>query len=293
MRRLVSWCRRVNVDQHIALEKQGELDLPALLRVAWAHKYLVASVALAAAIAAVVLALTTKPIYRAEVAITEVHEGSMGAGGALASQIGGLASMAGITLGAGSNVSRTAQAVLKSRHLVEEFVKRNNLMPELFPNSKKAPTLWLAVKRFQEGLLRISEDTRQGKTTLSIDWTDPETAARWANGLVALANELIRARALDEANRNVAYLREQINKTTVVELQRVMYDLIENETKTLMLANARVEYAFTVVDPAVPPELRISPQRTLMVAVGGTIGLCVGVALAYLLELIKRNRRKV
>jgi uncharacterized protein involved in exopolysaccharide biosynthesis len=283
----------VNVDQHIAVEKQDELDLPTLLRVAWNHKYLVIFVTLAAALAAVVLALTTKPIYRAEVVITEVHEGSMGAGGALASQIGGLASMAGITLGAGSNVSRSAQAVLKSRHLVEEFVKRNNLIPELFRNSKKPPTLWLAVKRFQEGILRISEDTRQGKTTLSIDWTDPATAARWANGVVALANELIRARALDEANRNVAYLREQLNKTTVVELQKVMYDLIENETKTLMLANARVEYAFTVVDPAVPPELRISPQRTLMVGVGGTMGLCMGVALAYLLELSKRSRRKV
>jgi uncharacterized protein involved in exopolysaccharide biosynthesis len=278
------------VDQHISVEKQADLDLPALLRVAWKHKFLVILVTFAAAIAAVVLALTTKPIYRAEVVITEVHEGSMGTGGALASQIGGLASMAGINLGAGSNASRSAQAILKSRHLVEEFVKRNSLLPELFRNSKKPPTLWLAVKRFQEGILRISEDTRQGKTTLTVDWTDAETAARWANGLVALANELIRARALDEANRNVAYLREQINRTTVVELQRVMYDLIENETKTLMLANARIEYAFTVVDPAVPPELRISPQRTLMVAAGLILGFCLGIALAFSVEVIGRRR---
>lgn len=262
---------------------------------AWKHKYLVGAITFAAVIAAVVLALITKPVYRAEVVITEAHAGEMGGatGAGLAGQLGGLASMAGITLGAGSGGNRSDLAVLKSRHLVEEFVKRNNLVPVMFENSKKQPTLWLAVKRFEEGIMRISEDTRQGKTTVSIDWTDPQTAASWANGVVALCNELIRNRALDEATRNVEYLREQINRTNVLELQRVMYDLIKNETKTLMLANARSEYAFTVVDPAVAPELRIRPQRTLMVAAGGVIGLSVGVAFAYLLELVMRSRRKV
>jgi hypothetical protein len=40
----------------------------------------------------------------------------------------------------------------------------------------------------------------------------------------------------------------------------VLYNLIESETKTLMLANARVEYAFTVVDPAVVPGATCQPQ---------------------------------
>lgn len=284
----------VNVDEYAETTNQSEFDLVSLIRVTWKHRFLVGGVAFVAALVAVVIALNTKPVYRAEVVITEAHAGEMGGatGGGLANQLGGLASMAGITLGGGSGASRSDVAVLKSRHLIEEFVKRNDLVPVMFEGSKKQPTLWLAVKHFQEGVLRISEDARQGKTTLSIDWTDAETAARWANGLVALCNELIRNRALEEATRNVAYLKEEINKTNVVELQRVMYDLVKNETKTLMLANARAEYAFTIVDPAVAPELRIRPQRTLMVAVGGVIGLTVGIALAYMLELIKRQRRK-
>ena len=283
------------MDQPILAETvTTETDLPALLRVAWRYKYLVLSITMLAAMISVAMALMAKPVYRAEVVITEVREGPAGSGGSgLASQLGGLASAAGISLGSGSAGNHAGQAVLKSRHLVEEFVKRNNLIPELFRNSKKQPTLWLAVKRFQEGVLRITEDTRQGKTTLSIDWTDPETAARWANGVVALANELVRTRALSEATRNVAYLREQINKTTVVELQRVMYDLIESETKTLMLANERAEYAFMVVDPAVAPELRISPQRTLMVLAGTIIGFCLGIALAFTLDVTGRWRGRV
>jgi uncharacterized protein involved in exopolysaccharide biosynthesis len=66
-----------------------------------------------------------------------------------------------------------------------------------------------------------------------------------------------------------------------------MYTLIENETKTLMLANARAEYAFTVVDPAVPPERKISPHRSIYVLFGSFVGAAVGLFVAYL----RRARR--
>ena len=50
-------------------------------------------------------------------------------------------------------------------------------------------TLWHAVKRFRELVLTIREDDANGITTVSIEWTDPAVAARWANDYVALANE--------------------------------------------------------------------------------------------------------
>ena len=94
------------------------------------------------------------------------------------------------------------------------------------------------------------------------------------------APEALRAR--EDAQRNVDYLNEQVAKTGVVELRRVLYNIIESETKTLMLANARVEYAYTVVDPAVVPAQRVSPKRTLMVASGFLIGMVVGVLTAWI-----------
>ncbi len=71
-------------------------------------------------------------------------------------------------------------------------------------------------------------------------------------------------------------------------MQRVMYSLIENETQTLMLANARAEYAFRVVDPAVAPEVRSSPNRTLIVLSGGVLGLFIGTVLAFAINLLRR-----
>jgi len=94
----------------------------------------------------------------------------------------------------------------------------------------------------------------------------------------------MRQRALEETTKNIKYLNEQIAATNVVELQRVMYDLVENETQTLMLANAREEYAFSVIDPAVAPEERISPQRRVMVMIGLVLGGVLGSALAFALH---------
>jgi LPS O-antigen subunit length determinant protein (WzzB/FepE family) len=67
-----------------------------------------------------------------------------------------------------------------------------------------------------------------------------------------------------------------------------MYNLIETETKTLMLANARVEYAFTVVDPAVAPEIRTSPKRKLIVLSGGVLGGLFGVFAVFVINIFRQ-----
>lgn len=267
--------------QHPMINRDNdEIDVVALLQVIWRYKYFIAAVAVVCGLVAVFLALSATPIYRAEVVVTETRSDGMGGAASLASQFGGLASIAGINLAKGS-IGYEAQAVLRSRHLVEEFVRRNDLAAQLLANAKTSPTLWFAVEGFQERVLSITDDKDSGTTAIAIEWTDPIIAARWANEFIALANELMRTRALNDSTRNIKYLNEQIAKTDIVEIQRVMYGLIEHETKTHMLANAREQYAFTIVDPAAVPEQRIWPRRTLMVLTGGVLGILIGIALAF------------
>jgi uncharacterized protein involved in exopolysaccharide biosynthesis len=260
------------------ISSNDEMDLGTLWRLLWDYRILIASVIAVCAVVAAVVALLTKPVYRADVVITEVRDNMSGTG-SLVGQLGGLASLAGVNLNANSP-GRESRAFLQSRSLVEAFIKRYDLLPELYKDAKKPPTMWLAVKKFRDTVLSIKEDTRKGTTTVSVNWTDPDTAARWANDLIALLNELLRNRAIDQAKRNVAYLNKQIADTKVVELQGVMYNLIETETKTLMLANVRIEYAYEVVDPAVAPEIRIRPKRALMVAFGVAFGFLIGAVAA-------------
>jgi LPS O-antigen subunit length determinant protein (WzzB/FepE family) len=265
----------------------GALDIVALWNLLWSNRWLIVVCGLAGAGIATVLALTATPLYRAEVTITEVRDPGMGAINSMSRQFGGLAALAGINLSGAAGEGSDSRAILNSRRLAEEFVSRPSVLKQLQP-AGPPQSLWFIVKKFRDSNLSISEDPRKGTITIAVVSEKPESAARWANDYVALANEIIRARALADANRNIAYLNDQIAKTSSVEIQRVMYNLIENETKSAMLANARKEYAFVVVDPAVTPELRFSPKRTLMVILGGLLGGIVGILVALGRNLWRR-----
>ena len=260
----------------------GDIDFARIWRVIRGAKYLILTSTIVCTGIALAIALATTPIFRAETVITTVRNGNLA--GQSGGQFGGLAniaSLAGVNLDSGSSADREAKAVLESRSLVQEFIGRNDLIHVLIPGTGKPPTMWLAVKDFKEGVLTIREDKRTGLVTIDVDWEDPAVAAKWANGFVALANERLRARAIDEATRNIAFLNAQIPQTSVVEVQRAIYNLIESETKTLMLANVRMEFAFTVIDPAVPPERKYRPRRSLYVLYGMFLGFAIGVLAAY------------
>jgi uncharacterized protein involved in exopolysaccharide biosynthesis len=270
----------------------GEIDLVALALLMWAHRYWLVLATIVGTAVGAYLAFTTPPTYRADVVTTEVREQGMGTAASLANQLNGLVNLSSLGLGADRS-EHNAEAVLESRLLVQEFITRNNLLPQLSPDPKTRLTLWRAVTRFQKGVVSVRQDPRRGVTTLSVEWTDPATAAQWANGLVGLANELIRTRALEEAQRNITYLNAQSEHTTDVDLRRVIFNLIENETKTLMMANGRTEYAFRIIDPAVPAEIRSGPHRTLLVTTGFLVGLLLGAMLVLAWDWVCRQRARL
>jgi uncharacterized protein involved in exopolysaccharide biosynthesis len=272
-----------------ATDVDAELDLGSLSRLIWRNRLLIGLMAFVGGALAASVAFTTATEFRADAVIAPVHQKDLGGGG-FANQLGALTSLVGVNLGQGGGNGQTADAVLDSRRLVEEFVKRNDLVPLLSGHAKKPLTLWLAVKQFKEGVLTVRKDTRRDVTTVSAEWTDPVVAARWANGLVGLANELIRRRAIDDATRNIAYLNGQLAQTNAVELRQALYDIIKNETKTLMLANGRDDYAFEIVDPAVPPERKSGPHRALMTLIGLTLGAFLGTVIAFIRDRIRAHR---
>ena len=68
----------------------------------------------------------------------------------------------------------------------------------------------------------------------------------------------------------------------VIELRQGIYRLIESQIEMVMLANVRDEYAFKILDPAVPaePNQFIRPKRLMIVIVGFMLGLLLGVSVA-------------
>ena len=156
-------------DSYGAHAQDAGIDLVVLWRVLGRYKIFIALCTLICGAAATAFALTATPMYRAEATIAEVHDSNMGGGaGAIAGQLGGLASLAGVNLGSGMGQSRDAQAILKSRRLAEQFITRYDLMGKLLEKVKGPPTLWRAVARFRKSVLDVDEDRRNGVTMISM-----------------------------------------------------------------------------------------------------------------------------
>lgn len=274
------------------LSEGGNVNVTAIFGILWRYKLLVSVVTLAGALLSVWVAMITPFVYRSEVVVTPVAPAEGTGASALAGRLGGLASIAGINLPSG-DASQNSQAVLKSRYLTQRFIETRALVPVILGGTSKKTSLWLAVDKFRDTALNIRQEKESGTTVVAIQWKDPAQAAQWANAYVALANEILRTRALEESSRNIKFLNEQISRTQVVEIQRVLYGLVENETKNNMLASTRAEYAFSVIDPAVVPEERVWPRRSLMVMTGTALGALAGGFLALLFNFWRQHRRAI
>ena len=125
---------------------------------------------------------------------------------------------------------------------------------------------------------------------MTVEWSDPAVAAAWANRLITMVNDRRRAESISEAQGSIKYLREQLSRNSAVEVQQAIYRLIEAQTKTIALANAREEYAFRVIDPAVATERPIRPKRLTMVVSAALLGLVLALALVLLRHALRRER---
>ena len=278
---------------------KDEINLVDYWRVLVRYKVMIIVITLLVTFSAVTIAWLMKPIYRAEVLLAPVSNEAGEGMSAISSQFGGFASLAGINIGpVGGDIER-ALATIKSRNFLRDFITDNQLMQVLFADKwdasaktwkvkvpSDAPTVLDAYGIFQKNILNIDADNKTGLVTLAIEWEDPQQAASWANELVGRLNNHEKQLAIEEAERSIAYLKEQLAKTSVVEMQQVIYQLMEAQTKKIMLAKVRDQYTFKVIDPAVVPEKKIRPNGKLITVLGFIFGLTVSILVAFLRSML-------
>ncbi|NRP26551.1 LPS O-antigen length regulator [Marinobacterium sp. xm-d-420] len=293
------------VEQQAATLADDEIDLRELFGVLWRGKWLIVLSTILAGTIAVLVALTMPNIYRSEALLAPVS--ADGGAGALASKYGALAGLAGISLpSGGADKTGLGLQILKSRQFFQSFVERHDVLPALMaPGSYDAQSQallldadlydstsgkWLrevqpprqakpSVQEAHEvflGLLSTSQDKETGFVTLSIEHISPVVAQKWVSWLVQDINETLRAQDLEQAEKSIAYLYEQIYATSLAELRVGLFELIQSQVETMMLAKATPEYLFKTIDPAVVPELKAKPKRSLIAALGVVLGGMLG-----------------
>lgn len=268
-----------------------------LTRIAWSRRWLIGVVTLICAATAFIVAMILPKEYDASVLVSPVTEQESHLGGlsSMMSQFGGLASLAGISPAADQKRVESL-AILQSATLTERFISQNNLLPLLYPqlwdartrgwkttDPARVPTLWKANRYFGGKIRDVYSDPKTALVSVTIRWTDAQQAASWANDLVAMTNAYTRQQAIDEAERNIAYLQSQAATTDVVEVKQAIYSLLQTQINKAMIARGTDQYALKVIDPAQVPERPSSPRPILWTAAALLAGLLVSLLVAFAL----------
>jgi uncharacterized protein involved in exopolysaccharide biosynthesis len=285
-------------------EREPDVDVGAFARFLAYNKWLLAGCVLVTAGCAGVYAWTATPIYRAETVLKPItDQGESGLG--TLNQFSGLASLAGVKMGGGTDNTATALATLDANSFLSRFIEDQHLLPVLFANRWDAerqawdpdagdqpPTMWDAVQKFRN-ILSLYPDKDTGLVTLSIEWRDREAAARWANLLVERVNAHLRAGAIRDAEDSIEYLNREYAGTVNMDVRAAIGHLLERQLEQITLANVRKEFVFKVIDPAIPPPPGkfVKPKRTVLLGVGVLLGAVLGVLAALVRASFASARR--
>jgi len=305
-------------DHRSSDQYDDEIDLRELFGVLWAGKIKIIAITAVFAIASINYALSVPNQYKATALLASAQSSGGGLSGALG-QLGGLASLAGVSIGGGeSSEGQIAQEIMKSWSYIEGFIADHDLAVELsavqgwskdsnelqindgvYDTENKQwlveneagvtgpPSSWSLFNAFS-GRLTILDDRKSGMVSVSIEYYSPQVAKQWVDLYVESINRFMQQRQVTKVSRNIEYLQEQIGKTSIAEMQEVFYSIIEEQTKNKMLAEASPDYAFVTVGPSMVPEEKSQPKRALICFLGTLLG---GI-LSVLLVLVTHYARK-
>ena len=296
-----------------------EIDLRELFATLWAGKWLIIATTFIFAVGGVFYALSKPDIYQASALLAPAQDSG---GSRIGGQLSGLASLAGVNLGGGdANKTTIAKEVLQSRAFLTDFIHRHNLSEELMateawdksqqewvyntdvynPASEEwgtdeegkslKPTDWDLVKTFKQQL-SVAENKDNGMVTVSLKSLSPVAAQQWVEWLGPDINEHMRPQDVQEAEASIDYLESKLQETNIAGMQQVFYQLIESETRTVMLANAQQEYVFKTVDPAVVPQEKSEPKRSLICIVATMLGGMLGVFIVFVRAFIRTDKNE-
>lgn len=305
------------VQQQPQQPADDEIDLRELFRAIWQGKWIIIATTFVFAVAAVFYALSLPNIYKSEALLAPAAE-QKSAG--LSGQLGGLAALAGVNLGSGAGVDKTVLAIeiLKSRDFIGRFIEKHDLLielmavkdwnigkaeftydPELFdvsagkwvrdvsPPKNVVPSYQEAHSAFRK-IMKVSQDNDTGMVKLSIEHYSPILARDIVRDLITDINFEMRQRDIEEARRSIVFIQKEINETRLADVKASLFSLIEEQTKTLMLANVREEYAFRIVDPALVPEEKSGPKRAVIVIMIVLFSSFISILVVVIISLRKK-----
>lgn len=182
-------------------------------------------------------------------------------------------------------------ALLKSNVLQERVIKKYNLINVFFdPDDLKDKTedekIWEALRFFEKNL-KVNYKQKDNLIQVSMQFKDPKISAEIVNYLINELKEHMSEEMKRVAKTNKMYLESQLNKTMDPFIRAKIYNLIANQIEQSMLAEAKENFSFKVIDPPKAPDKKVKPKRALMALVSLIASMMIGIFYAFVKEYIE------
>lgn len=274
-----------------------EIDLRELFSTLWLSKKFILILTGIFAVLSVIYSLSLTNLYTSQALLVPTSLNSNST-----SQYSALASVAGVNLSDSSPDVTLAIAFINSKKIIRQLIKHESFLPDLMAAKKwhiksnsiiydddlydKKNKKWVREVDFpfqqvpseQEAFelfskqINISEDKKNQLVTLSVEHISPSVAQQWAEWIIDEANMMVANLRIEEAESSINYLNEQIKLTPYAELRTLFFNLIQQNTQNMMLAKVSTQYALTIIDPPLIPEIKSNPKRALICILGTLLG---------------------
>ena len=206
-----------------------------------------------------------EPVFTAKTSlIPPSQSASGGAAAALASQFGGLASLAGISLP--SSGGATPMAYLQSDLMKDAIIERFGLMARYEAKYRASARAALT------GATKISEDKKSGLIVIEVTDKDPAFAAQVANAYVQELQNILEAKAIEDAQTKRTFFEQQLEEISKKPYQspavrELMVQSLLRSFEQSRLEEAQGSPKLRQVDFAQTPELKSGPKRALVAVI--------------------------
>ena len=284
---------------------EDEINLLNLLIVLGKHKGMIVGATFVAALLAIAYSLSLPNIYTASTRILPPQQ-SQSSAGALLSQLGGLAGMAGGSLGI-KNPNDLYVAMLKSRSIMEKVAKRFDLQ-KVYQQKTATGTLDALEANTVIG------SGKDGVITVEVDDADPQLAANLANAFIEELNRLMQTYSLTDASQKRTFFEQQLrqakDRLTNAELvldktpstsleyldavrnlkyQEAVWEILAKQFEMSKMDESKDFPLIQVLDKAVPPEKKSKPKRSRIVILATLVAFFLAVIWAFVREALNRS----
>ncbi|NOU51796.1 LPS O-antigen length regulator [Pseudoalteromonas sp. JBTF-M23] len=302
---------------HSAIEQDISSTFARILK----YKWVVIIGTLLSAVLSVFIAINQPNLYTAKSYLVPTNSNEGGGLSKLAGQFGGLASVAGISLGGNDgNDIDAALEFMKSRGFLHTFIEKRALLPEILalelwdqqtntyiydleqynpetktwvrkaqPGKSVIPTPW-------EGYIALTKSIdalymkKKGLVEIKVTTVSPELSVKILQWLIEDVNEFWRKKDKDEAEEAINYLKDRASETSIAELQTVFYELIAEQTRSKLLSSIGDYHLLKPLSPIILPEEKSGPSRAIICLGITLLGGLFSLVITFVLALSSRAK---